>query len=181
MQHFAIRPELPGGELHLQAHPVHRQGVPRRAKRQELAEIAALINQFLCTRQVGKYATLVMLKLFPDGAVEYINCGHIQPISILDGQVRHMTDGNLVVGLISFATYKSSRCHLTPGEKILLATDGVTEAEDTEGEPFGNEGLNAMAHLPHLQPMLDRVAHFHAPNEPQDDCTLLSVTYQAPT
>ena len=146
--------------------------------RQDLAEIASLINQFLCTRQVGKYATLVMLKLFPDGAVEYVNCGHIQPISILGGKVRHMTDGNLVVGLISFATYSASRCKLAPGEKILLATDGVTEAEDTDGEPFGNEGLNAMAHLPTLQPMLDRVAHFHAPNEPQDDCTLLSVTYR---
>lgn len=146
--------------------------------RQDLAEIAALLNQFLCTRQVGKYATLVMLKLFPDGAVEYVNCGHIQPISILDGKVRHMTDGNLVVGLISFATYSASRCHLAPGEKILLATDGVTEAEDTDGQPFGNEGLNGMAHLPNLQPMLDRIAHFHAPNEPQDDCTLLSVTFR---
>ena len=42
---------------------------------QGLAEIAALVNRFLCTRQVGKSATMVLLKVFPDGFVEYINCG----------------------------------------------------------------------------------------------------------
>ena len=153
---------------------IHAQMIAR----QSLPEIAALINKFLCTRQVGKYATLVMLKLFPDGSVEYVNCGHIQPISVLGDKVRHMTDGNLVVGLISMATYTASKCKLAPGEKIILATDGVTEAEDPAGEPFGEDGLDAMANLSSLQPMLDRVAQFHAPNLAQDDCTMLSVTYQ---
>ena len=34
---------------------------------QSLPEIAALVNRFLCTRQVGKYATMVLIKMFPNG------------------------------------------------------------------------------------------------------------------
>jgi len=41
-----------------------------------------MVNQFLCTRNVGKYATMVMLRLLPNGSFEYMNCGHIQPLSI---------------------------------------------------------------------------------------------------
>src|SRR5208282_3629680 len=37
------------------------------AARQGLPEIAATVNQFLCERNVGKYATMVIVKLFPDG------------------------------------------------------------------------------------------------------------------
>ncbi len=156
---------------------IHAQMIAR----QSLPEIAALINHFLCTRQVGKYATLVMLKLFPDGRVEYVNCGHIRPISILGGNVRHLTEANLVVGLICSATYTSAHCHVVPGEKIILATDGVTEAEDPSGKPFGAEGLDRIAHEADLQTMLNRVASYHSPNDPQDDCTMLSVTYHGPS
>ncbi|RXH58082.1 Serine phosphatase RsbU, regulator of sigma subunit [Granulicella sibirica] len=80
--------------------------------RQSLPEIAALLNQFLCTRQVGKYATMVMLKLYPDGRLEYLNCGHIQPVLVHgEGptrQLRRLEDSNLVVGLIDTATYDST-------------------------------------------------------------------------
>ncbi|MGA8939659.1 MAG: FHA domain-containing protein, partial [Acidobacteriaceae bacterium] len=58
-----------------------------------LADIAALVNTFLCTRQVGKYATMVLLKLFPDGQVEYINCGHVQPLVVAGTELRLLEAG----------------------------------------------------------------------------------------
>jgi sigma-B regulation protein RsbU (phosphoserine phosphatase) len=100
---------------------------------QNLPEIASLVNRFLCTRNIGKYATMILLKLSPDGCVEYVNCGHVQPFSILGKEIRHLEEGNLIVGLIASASYTSARCFLQAGERLLLATDGITEAEDNAG------------------------------------------------
>jgi len=144
---------------------------------QTLPEIASLVNQFLCARNVGKYATMILLKLFPDGAVEYVNCGHVQPISILDTKTTLLEESNLIVGLIPSASYTLARYGLTPGERLLLATDGVTEAEDNQGTQFGELGLSAFAYHESLDSILDRVAKHQFPNPAQDDCTLLEIRY----
>jgi serine phosphatase RsbU (regulator of sigma subunit) len=144
---------------------------------QGLAEIASLVNRFLCTRNVGKYATMVLLKLYPDGEVEFINCGHIPPVAVHGNEIRRLKECNLIVGLISGAEYASSRCRLAPGERILLTTDGITEAEDVNGAQFGDEGLDEVVQLDNLDAILERVSKFQAPNESQDDLTLLEIRY----
>ena len=144
-----------------------------------LDEFATLVNQFLCTRNVGKYATMVVLKLFPDGKVDYINCGHILPYCILGREIRQLEESNLVVGLVAGAHYTAGSCVLRPQERILLVTDGLTEAENPAGEAFGESGMRAIAHYEQLGDILDRVAEFQASNPPQDDCTLLAVQYKA--
>jgi serine phosphatase RsbU (regulator of sigma subunit) len=145
--------------------------------RQSLPEIAIVVNRFLCDRDVGKYATMVLLKLFPDGRVEYANCGHIQPIAVHDDRIVRLEEANVVVGLIGPATYTSASYALQPGEWLLLASDGVTEAEDIAGNQFGDSGLNAVAHYENIDAIIDRVDNFHAPNPAQDDCTLLKIRY----
>jgi phosphoserine phosphatase RsbU/P len=144
---------------------------------QTLPEIASLINQFLCARNVGKYATMILLKLFPDGAVEYVNCGHVQPISILGTKTTLLEESNLIVGLIPSANYESARYSLRPGERLLLATDGVTEAEDSEGTQFGDLASSAIAYQESVDSILERVAKHQFPNPAQDDCTLLEIRY----
>ena len=100
---------------------------------QSLTEIAALVNRFLCTRQVGKYATMVLLKLFPDGFVEYINCGHIPPLVITDSGTRQLEGNNLIVGLIPEATYTSSQCRLKSGERILSRPTALRRRRTSKG------------------------------------------------
>ena len=145
--------------------------------RQSLPEIAVVVNHFLCARDVGKYATMVLLKLFPDGSVEYANCGHIQPLAVQDTQITRLEEANLVVGLIAGASYTSAHCTLRSGEWLLLASDGVTEAEDIAGNQFGDSGLIAVAHYENIDAIVDRVKNFQAPNPAQDDCTLLKIRY----
>lgn len=146
--------------------------------RQSLPEIASLVNRFLCTRQVGKYATMVLLKLFPQGQVEFINCGHIPPMIVTRTGVRRLKESNPIVGLIPGATYISQQCSLEPGERVLIATDGVTEAENSAGEQFGDARLDAVVHMTSLDAMLDQLAKFQAPNEAQDDWTLLEIRFE---
>ena len=152
-----------------------------------LAEIAALVNRFLCARSVGKYATMVMLNLRPDGRLEYLNCGHVQPMAIYnDGervQVRRLEEANTVVGLISTATYVSSYMVLRPGERLLLATDGVTEAEDRAGTLFGERLDETIARTCDLDDLLREATSFQGSEDAlgsafQDDCTLLQLRYQ---
>jgi sigma-B regulation protein RsbU (phosphoserine phosphatase) len=145
--------------------------------RQSLPEIARVLNHFLCARNVGKYATMVLLKLFPNGELEYMNCGHIPPLATLGTEIRNLEEGNLVVGLIPDAKYTSSAYVLRAGERILLPTDGLTEAEDSNGRVFGESGLVACAPHQNVDEILEEVVRFSAPNPAQDDCTLVEIKY----
>lgn len=145
--------------------------------KQSLQEIAAQLNQFLYTRQVGKYATLVLFKLYPDGRVEYLNCGHIQPLVVRGENVERLEEANLVVGLLPGVAYSAAEYTMQPGDRLLVVTDGIVEAENPAGESFGDLGLDAVANIESIDTILDRVAAYHAPHPAQDDCTLLQVRY----
>jgi serine phosphatase RsbU (regulator of sigma subunit) len=145
--------------------------------RQSLPDIAAMVNRFLCSRDVGKYATMIMLRLFPDGRVEYMNCGHIQPVVILGTEVRRLEEFNTVVGLVSGATYNSAHDSLNPGERVLLTTDGITEAENSAGEGLGDQGFSTIAQQRDIDGILEYVVRYQAPNPAQDDITLIEIRY----
>jgi serine phosphatase RsbU (regulator of sigma subunit) len=145
---------------------------------QSLPEIAALVNRFLCTRAVGKYATMVLLKLYPSGRVDYLNCGHVPPLVVTETETCELLASNLIVGLISDATYSASHCQLSPGDRILLTTDGITEAEDKFGRQLGDACIDELAHLPTLDAMMDHVAGFQASPVALDDWTLLDIRYK---
>lgn len=144
---------------------------------QSLPQTAHLINRFLCTRQVGKYATMILLKLFPDGTLEYLNCGHIPPLFVTPKATTYLEDANLIVGIIKEAEYISSTLTLRPGDRILLTTDGITEIEDRSGQMLGVEGLAGLTHMPSLEDMVSHLQKVQAAREAQDDWTLLDVRF----
>jgi phosphoserine phosphatase RsbU/P len=147
---------------------------------QPLDQIAALINRFLCERSVGKYATLVLMKLHPSGRLEYVNCGHVAPLRVSAPQAEPLLEGNLIVGLLPQATYSLAITRLAPGERILLATDGIPEAFNAAGEEFGQERFHAAACLDAIDAIFDRVAKFQGDCPSQDDLTLLDLRYLGP-
>src|SRR5262249_32817012 len=102
-----------------------------------LPEMIAAVNSFLCEKVGGqKYATLVVARLAPEGTMELINCGHVPPLLVSDGKVVKLEEGNLPVGLVPMAEYQHTTLKLKPDDRLLLVTDGVTEAEDEQGEFF---------------------------------------------
>jgi phosphoserine phosphatase RsbU/P len=144
---------------------------------QSLGEIAALVNRFLCGRSVGKYATMVLMRLYPTGWLEYINCGHVPPLHVTAAGAKPFAETNLVVGLLPEASYGAGQMRLAPGDRVLLATDGLVEAENGNEEQFGDERFVNAAHLERIDAILHLVAEFQGSTPSQDDCTLLDVRY----
>ena len=145
-----------------------------------LREIAYSANKFLCTRELDlRYATLVIACVQPDGELEYINCGHIPPLVTNEGgSLVRLCEHNVPVGLLSNAEFTSAGFRLSPGDRLILVTDGITEAENADGDFYGNERLeeSAQGERP-LEEILASVHFFCAGRPLQDDCTILELAY----
>jgi serine phosphatase RsbU (regulator of sigma subunit) len=143
-----------------------------------LSQIAMFSNKYICEKSISKYATLILLKLLPDGTVEYLNCGHVPPLLHRAGEIRVLPNGNLPVGLMPDAIYTSETVHAQPGERVIVFTDGVTEAEDPSGEFFGDGRLEStVLQGGSIQDIFQQVQRFMDTAPANDDCTLLEVCY----
>jgi sigma-B regulation protein RsbU (phosphoserine phosphatase) len=143
-----------------------------------LTEIVASANRFLTSKHIGeKYATVIIARLRRDGELEYINCGHIPPLLICGDEVIRPSHGNLPVGLLADATYESDRYSLHPGDRLVLVTDGVTEAENAEGEFFDNERLETAAKKGTLHDIFAAVSEFCGSTPLSDDCTVIEMVF----
>lgn len=114
----------------------------------------------------------------------YCNAGHCYPV-LVDGKSgsRFLSQSDLVLGVVRDASFSEHTVSLSPGQVIVLYTDGVTEAEGPRGEQFGEERL--MELLTSLPPSLmareiverveGAVTGFVGGDELTDDLTLLVV------
>lgn len=145
------------------------------------------LNRFLCDRAaVRRYATMFFGLLSPDGTLEYVRAGHPSPLLLRRGQVSELyTGGSFPVGLIDLATFKSDRVQLEPQDTLVLFTDGVSEAEDRDQNPFGDERLaeaagqhqdSSLSAL--MNGVLGAVEKFTEGANQSDDITLLVVRYR---
>jgi serine phosphatase RsbU (regulator of sigma subunit) len=144
-----------------------------------LSEIMAAVNRFFTQKHLGeKYATVLIARLRKDGELEYVNCGHIPPLLVSKHSVTRPAHGNLPVGLLADAVYESDRCHLGAGDRLVLVTDGVTEAENAHGDFFENERLEEVAaKSTSLEDIFACVANFCSGTPLSDDCTVVEILY----
>jgi sigma-B regulation protein RsbU (phosphoserine phosphatase) len=143
-----------------------------------LTEIMGSANRYLTNKRIGeKYATVIIARLRHDGDLEYVNCGHVPPLLVCGGEVIRPSHGNLPVGLLPDATYESDRYSLHSGDRLVLVTDGVTEAENAEGEFFDNERLEVAAKKGSMQDIFAAVSDFCGNTPLSDDCTVVEMVY----
>ena len=143
-----------------------------------LTEIVTSANRFLTSKRIGeKYATLIIARLRRDGELEYVNCGHVPPLLICKNEVVRPAHGNLPVGLLADTIYESDHYSLHSGDRVVLVTDGVTEAENAAGDFFDNERLEAAAREGGMQEIFAAVSQFCGNTPLSDDCTVLEMVY----
>ena len=141
----------------------------------KLVDAVASVNRFLCSRVAGqKYATLLAAQLYRDGRLAIVNCGHVPAILAQDGQIIHVEDGDMPVGLIPEVDFHLIERELPAGSRLCILTDGISETENAEGAEFGTAVVADCLHRAEpIREVLAAVESFAAGAEAQDDRTLV--------
>jgi sigma-B regulation protein RsbU (phosphoserine phosphatase) len=143
-----------------------------------LTEIVTAVNRFFTDKNIGeKYATVIIARVRDNGDLEYVNCGHVQPLVVSNGAVQRPAHGNLPVGLLPDAKYESAHCQLKPGDRLVLVTDGVTEAENARGDFFEDSRLELAAKTGTLEQIFTAISSFCGGTPLNDDCTVVELVY----
>ena len=144
------------------------------------------INRFLNERTQGsKYATVFYCLLDRSGRLHYINGGHCAPILISQsGRYEYLEATAMPVGMLPEAAFQVEERQLSPGDRIVIYTDGVTEAQNPRGEFFSRKQLRevVVAHAGDdcaaLHDALLRTVKNFISDAPQaDDITLVVLEY----
>jgi phosphoserine phosphatase RsbU/P len=108
-----------------------------------LEERMRRINRFFHERTEGeKYATIFHAVLDRAGKLSYINAGQCSPIlAAADGQLAWLDATAVPVGMLEDAEFPAAVRLLHPGDKLVVYSDGVTEAQSPAGEFFGRKRL----------------------------------------
>ena len=112
-----------------------------------LLELIASINRYACTNSQGglRFTTAFLAELDPaTRTLTYINAGHNQPMLCRkSGMLERLDTGGLPIGISADAAYQSGNVVLTPGDWLVIFTDGVVEAVNTRGDEYGEQRLLA--------------------------------------
>ncbi|MFE5934890.1 PP2C family protein-serine/threonine phosphatase [Streptomyces sp. NPDC056470] len=112
-----------------------------------LTDIVTAIDRILDQWFIDRLMTAVVAHLdTSDGRLTWINCGHPPPLLIRQGRVLPQVlarDPDLPLGwgfVTEFPPTEHSQ-RLQPGDRILLYSDGVTDARSPDGDLYGEERL----------------------------------------
>jgi serine phosphatase RsbU (regulator of sigma subunit) len=107
------------------------------------ATFVSLLNRALRENlPQSKFVTLFLGRLdTATGAIEYANAGHTPPLWIRRGGVEELGETDLLLGVVTRAEYHNKKMQLDAGDALILFTDGVSEAEDTQGLQLGSAAL----------------------------------------
>jgi phosphoserine phosphatase RsbU/P len=104
-------------------------------------------NRYFFSRRPRRHFLTVFAALHrPDlGTLTYCSAGH-HPALLRRGNavLRIGEDGDIPLGIDRSAQFRNQACAVRPGDTLVLCTDGVLEAVDAGGEPFGIERLQSL-------------------------------------
>jgi len=144
-----------------------------------LVEAIVNVNHFVCSRMEGqKYATLAAAQIAPDGSAELICCGHVPPILVVGSTSKRVLEGNLPIGLLPQATFESTNLTFGFGDRLIIVTDGITEAEDAGGNEFGSDRFQSCtANGDCMEQIFTELRTFIGSVPLADDCTVLELQF----
>lgn len=132
---------------------------------------------------VHQFATAFIARIHCDGpGLTFSNAGHNYPVIVRrDGDQQTLEKGGTVLGILERTGFEEERVMLATGDRLVLYTDGITEAEAPNREMYGEERLGDL--LREMPPDLTAreiterimagVRAFIAGGEPRDDMTLM--------
>ena len=143
-------------------------------------------NQLLCRESVDSMFVTVFYAIYniATGDLEYCNGGHNSPYILRsNGTVEQMPmSTNCLVGVFDDFTFNSAHDHLGAGDTIVMYTDGVNEAFNTEFEEYGEARmekilaeLNGKTCREVVDGQLEDIRRYTTGAEQSDDITIMAL------
>jgi sigma-B regulation protein RsbU (phosphoserine phosphatase) len=146
------------------------------------ASVCTSVNRLLCRNMApGRFVTFCYAYIDANRRkLTYANAGHNPQFIVRSGgAVDRMVPGGTVLGVLSEGTYEQGAFTLSPGDRLVFFTDGITEGRNPAGDEFGEDQLSEVAvrhrSLPAeamLAAILHDVERFNA-GAYEDDATLI--------
>lgn len=157
-------------------------------------EIAAGVNRFLATfaqrtRKLDHFFSTTLFFAIIDPRtlqMDYVNCGHTPPLAKQNGELKTLYTSGPPLGFFENPEIELCSFQLNPGDRLLLCTDGITEARNPAGEMFGTPRLiqqfqeAAGDHIEVLDELFGQVDNFCAKQENSDDMTAILLDFNRP-
>jgi sigma-B regulation protein RsbU (phosphoserine phosphatase) len=151
---------LPGGDVAIVMGDVSGKGMPaallmanlqatlkaRMPHERNLAELVSWLDVEVDENTPSEsYVTLFVAALDHERlTLRYVNAGHNPQYALASGRLERLESVGRPVGLLPGGSYVERTLALSPGDFLFLFTDGLTEAENEDGEEFGTERLEAL-------------------------------------
>jgi serine phosphatase RsbU (regulator of sigma subunit) len=141
----------------------------------------ARVNRALRRRGMEPhFVTLIYGVLTPFGRFRYTNAGQNPPILLSGGRLQPLVAGGPMLGLFDEPEFPEETVTMEPGDRIVLYSDGVTEALNERGDEYGDAGLlesiarhQGISTRALLDAVLDDIRTFCGQAAQRDDITVV--------
>ena len=147
------------------------------------------INRALCETNISQmFVSLIVVMISTTtGELTYVNAGHPPFLAAQGGEPFAPVDtsAGLIAGMLEDSVYEPGELTLASGDRLLLYTDGITEARDPARKFYGTERLSSFLNAcpvidatRYVNALFDDVLQFTGGTPQSDDITALALTFR---
>ncbi len=132
----------------------------------------------------NQYATLIYGRASECGEVEICNGGHLPPFHISSAGVNTIQSSALPVGMFHDQEFLSTKVNFSPGDSLVIYTDGFTESAGADGTEYGAPRLGRLLASRHghgsrqlVDACVNDLLSFQASSQRIDDQTLMVLQF----
>lgn len=134
------------------------------------------------------FSTTLFFAIIDPGSLrmDYINCGHTVPLIRRGKRLSLLETTASPLGFFAAPEIGLGHFEFQQGDRMLLYTDGISEATNPQGEVFGRGGLESALmslnddYMEFLEQIFGRMQEFGCPTPPRDDCTAIVLDFHSP-
>jgi hypothetical protein len=134
------------------------------------------------SRLSTKFISLVYGELERNGTFVYVNAGHPPPLLVKEAGIERLDVGGTILGPIRETVFNRGFAFVDPGDLLIFFTDGIIERVNSDGIPFGEEGLLEYVGTRRgesagsiIDRLFDHLARFGGGAKWRDDATVIIV------
>ncbi len=134
------------------------------------------------------FSTTLFFAIIDPGSLRmhYINCGHVNPLIRHGNQLIHLETTAPPLGFFKDPDIEQGTFEFNIGDRLLLYTDGLSEAVNSAGEQYGTNRIESVLmeqegdHMEFLDAIYQRGLDFGCAHPPADDCTAIVLDFHQP-